>query len=109
MQISTLGFLIHVFIGRPDIDDLWGLGGPGAPKNYDKIGGLGPQPSVMVWGPPGPPRPQTSTMSGRPKNHVLKIQFYSGLHFRSANSWFFKPSDQSLTVVALWEAFYIEN
>ena len=26
------------------------------------------------WGPPGPPTPRRSTISGRPKNHVLKPQ-----------------------------------
>ncbi len=47
---------------------------PAAQETIPEGGGL--RPHLLEWflGPPGPPRPQESTISGRPKNHVLKTQ-----------------------------------
>ncbi len=49
----TLGFLIHTFLGRPEIVDVWGLGGPGGLKAIPEGGGLRPLPSGGVVGAAG--------------------------------------------------------
>ena len=54
------------------------------PKPFQKVGGFAPPPFRMVLGPPGPARPQTSTISGRPKDHVLKTQSVLLVPFRCA-------------------------
>ena len=46
---------------------------PATRKPLPKVGHEAPHLLEGVSGPPGPPRPQKSTISGRPKNHVLKI------------------------------------
>ncbi len=48
----------------------------GLRKPFKNMGGEAPR--IFEWfpGPPGPPRPQKSTISGWPKNHVLKTQVY---------------------------------
>ncbi len=58
-------------MGRPEIVDFRG------PKNHAKRWGASP-PHIFDWFPglPGPPRPRFSTISGRPKNHVLQTQVY---------------------------------
>ncbi len=55
-----------------------GSGRPSAaPKTLPKRwGAKPPHPLEWFWGPPGPPRPQKSTICGRPQNHVLKTQQY---------------------------------
>ncbi len=72
---STLGFLIHGFwAGRKSlIFGVWAA--PAAPEPNPKGGGLRP-PHLLEWffGPPGPPKTSKSTISGRPKNHVLETQ-----------------------------------
>ena len=47
---------------------------PGTP--CQNVGGFAPH--ILEWflGPPGPPRPRKSTISGRPNNHVSKTQVY---------------------------------
>ncbi len=54
-----------IFGVRPEIADFWGLGCPGDPKNpFQKVGGFDPHLLECFFGPPGPPRPQQSTISG---------------------------------------------
>jgi hypothetical protein len=54
--------------GRPEIVDFWGLGGPGGPKQpFQKVGGFAPKLLEWFLGPPGPPRPHNSAISGRPQ------------------------------------------
>lgn len=58
------------FLGRPEIADFCGLGGPGGHKdNYQKWGGVRPPHLRFVFGVrhAEPSRPQASTISGRPK------------------------------------------
>jgi hypothetical protein len=52
-------------------------GGPRGPQHPVKKM-RGEVPHLFDWFlvPPGPPRPQKSTISGRPKTHVLKTQVY---------------------------------
>ncbi len=66
------------FSGRPEIVDFWGLGGPDGPKKHSRRWG-GEASHLLEWllGPPGPPRPQKSANSGRPKNRVLKTQVHA--------------------------------
>jgi hypothetical protein len=67
---NTLAFLTWL-LGRPEIADFRGLGGPGGPSSHSKI--WGSSPPIFLNGlpaPPGPPRPRKSTISGRPKNHI---------------------------------------
>ncbi len=70
----TIGILIHVFLaGRgSSIFEVWAAAA--APKTIPDGGGRSPPPFGMVFGAAGPPRPPKSTISGRPKNHVLKTQ-----------------------------------
>jgi hypothetical protein len=58
----------------------WGSGRPQKP--FRKVGGEAPHLLEGFVGPAGPPRPQTSTIFGRPQNHALKPKFCSpsGLH-----------------------------
>jgi hypothetical protein len=80
IQQGTLRFLIHWFRGRPEIVDFWGVGGPGDPKNHSKgLGCFAPKILELFLGTPGPPRPKKLTISGRPRNHVLKTHVYSML------------------------------
>ena len=46
-------------------------------ETSQKGGGLRPPPFWKVSRPPGPPRPPKSTISGRSKNHILKLQVYA--------------------------------
>jgi hypothetical protein len=67
---TRLGFYT-CFLGRPEIVDVGGLGGPGGPKQHSERWGASPPIFwIGVLGPPGPPRPPTSAISGRPKHHV---------------------------------------
>jgi hypothetical protein len=50
---------------------------PGAPETIPKGEVLRPPSFGMVVGPPGPPKPQISTISGLPKNHVSKTKVYT--------------------------------
>jgi hypothetical protein len=70
---TTLGFLIHDFwAGRRS--SIFGSGQPRGPgKPFKNMGGTAPHIFEWFLGPPGPPRPRKSTISGRPKNHVLKV------------------------------------
>jgi hypothetical protein len=56
-------------LAGPDIADFRALGCPGCPKNHSKR-----------WGakPPTFGKPPKSTISGRPKNHVLKTRVLAG-------------------------------
>jgi hypothetical protein len=67
-----LGFLINEFwTGRESsIWEVWAA--PAAPKTTPDGGGVAPHLLEWFLGPPGPPKPQNSTISGRPKNHILK-------------------------------------
>ncbi len=59
------------FWGRPEIVDVWGLGGPGGSKKHSKRWGAKPPTFCDCFlGPPRPPEPPESSISGRPKNHV---------------------------------------
>ncbi len=62
----------YMALVRAEIADFLVLGGP--KKTCHKVGGKAPH--LLGWfvGPPGPPRPRKSRISGRPKNHVLKTQ-----------------------------------
>ncbi len=52
-----------------------GSGGPRGPrKPFKNMGGEAPHIFACFPGHPGPPRPRKSTISGRPKTHVLKTQ-----------------------------------
>ncbi len=74
------------FLVRPGIFDFWDLGGPGGPKQqFQKVGGFAPHLLERLLGPPGPPRPQKSTIPGRPKNHEMKTQVYPRVVLRSKN------------------------
>jgi hypothetical protein len=72
---STPGFLIHGLV----VDRRYSIFGVRAAPTVCKTttpnpGGLRPSPHDAdgFWGPPVPPGPQTSTISGLPKNHVLR-------------------------------------
>ena len=43
-------------------------------KPFRKVGGFAPHLLEWCLGPPGPPKPQKSAISGRPNNHVLETQ-----------------------------------
>ncbi len=74
-RAPTLGFLLHGFFGRPELADFWGLGGPsGIREPFQKLGG--PPSAMALGGRRGIPDPPNSTISGRPKNHVLTTQVY---------------------------------
>jgi hypothetical protein len=68
----TLGFLVHCFwAGR----NRWflGFGRPRRPPQpFQKVGGEVPHLLAWFFGAAGAVQPQISTISGRPKNHVLK-------------------------------------
>ncbi len=49
---------------RPEIVDLWGLGGPGGPTPIGKCGGRSPSPFPMGVGAAGAAQTPTSTISG---------------------------------------------
>ncbi len=69
---------------RPEILDVWGLGGLGGRKNNSKSRGA--KPPFFLNGfrvSPGPPRPPKTSISGRPKNHILKTQVYAGPEYPS--------------------------
>jgi hypothetical protein len=68
---STLGILIHGFWAGVNF---WGLGGPGGPNKQSKRWGASPPPHLLEWflGPPGPPKLQKSTISGRPQQPCIK-------------------------------------
>ncbi len=73
------------FLGRPRIVDLWGLGGPGGPKNHSRRWGASP-PHLLKWclGPPGPPRPKQSSISGRlTLEHILGFSVFAMVCLRS--------------------------
>ena len=68
------------FLGGPEIVDFGGTGGPGGQtKTLQTVRGFAPH-LWHLWGwflgPPGPHKPQKSTISSRPKNHVLQTQVY---------------------------------
>ncbi len=46
-------------------------------KPFKNMGGEAPHLFEWFVGPPGPPRPRKSMISGRSKNHVLKTKVYS--------------------------------
>ena len=55
---TTRSLCLHVgfeymVLGRPEIVDCWGLGGPGGPRTILEGGGLRPPPFGMVFGAPG--------------------------------------------------------
>jgi hypothetical protein len=49
---SHLFFYIW-FLGRPEIVEFWGLGGPGGPRNHSRRWGATPPPSGVVFGAAG--------------------------------------------------------
>ena len=61
------------FLGRPEIVDFGGLGGPGSPKNHSRRWGAKP-PTFWngLWGRWGRPNPKNLRFPACPKNHVLK-------------------------------------
>jgi hypothetical protein len=67
------------FFGRPELVDIWGLGGPGGPRTLQKVWGLRLAPFGRVLWPAGAalPRPPKSTIFGLQKNHVSKTMVYS--------------------------------
>jgi hypothetical protein len=54
---------------------------PAAQKSIPESGWRSPLSHLLEWllGPQGPPRPQKSTISCRPKNHALKTQVYGAV------------------------------
>jgi hypothetical protein len=63
-----------------------GLGVPGGPqKPCQEVGGEAPHRLEWFLGPPGPPRPQRSSIAGQPKNHALKTQVYKDLFLPKAS------------------------
>ncbi len=74
---NKLRFFIHGF-GPAGNRRFWGSGRPRLPQKPFQRVGVGFAPHLLEWrlGPPGPPSPQTSAISGQPKNHVPKTQVY---------------------------------
>jgi hypothetical protein len=68
----TLGFLINEFwTGRESsIWEVWAA--PAAPKTTPEGGGVAAHLLEWCLGPPGPLKPQNSTISGRPKKTYIK-------------------------------------
>jgi len=75
---SAKGFLIHDFLGRPEIVDFEGLGGPGRPGEPPKRWGASPPTFLGGFPAAGScPDHQESTISGRSKNNSLKTRSIS--------------------------------
>jgi hypothetical protein len=58
------------FLGRPEIADFWGLGGPNGPNNPSrrwKASPPNPHLFDVFLGPPGPPRPHIDDFLPAPK------------------------------------------
>ena len=68
----TLEFFIHEFGtgGKSPIWEVWAA--PAAPKTTPEGGGVAPHLLEWFLGPPGPPEPQNSTISGRPTKTYIK-------------------------------------
>jgi hypothetical protein len=76
-QGSHSGFGIHGFwAGRKS--SMFGVWAAPAAGETQKVGRDVPQLLELVSGQPGPPRPRKSTISGRPRNHVLKTLVHWG-------------------------------
>ncbi len=80
-KVPKTNGILYMVVGPAGNRRFWGLGGPGGPKNNSRRWGASPPTFWNVfWGPPGPPIPKQSTISGRPRSHVLQNPSVGSCH-----------------------------